>query len=358
MNEVTGSTTDKPKGFFQNSSNICLLIFIFLTLAWVGVQLFFGLKYKLHKVELLEISLFGAWALLVGSIDIKTKRIPLWTTGSVIVGVLIWRFTDHSGLNGVLGLGIKPIEAAMGVVFGFLISDMITHYGNWLAKFPKSPQGLLPIWMAIPLLLTICLLPADFLMENNMLIVSGVALLALRLALEFFHRKQIAFQKIVDLLLSNALITYSTLFVLLVTFAVVSVNNLDYFNSASIRTELIIFVLCISFALEEIIVPLIYKIFRVSTSAEAELEEKPSIMGGGDVLVNAAIGGLWGPREINACLLFAFLFALIVVGIMKLINFLKKKEIQSSLQEMAFAPFIIFSAQLILFLEIMFRAPK
>ncbi|MDJ0625152.1 MAG: prepilin peptidase [Candidatus Caenarcaniphilales bacterium] len=344
------------------------MIFAFLTISLAFLHYFYAIKFQLERLELIAIAIFTLWILLIGFIDIKSREIPLWLTAPIIIAGLIFRlFQDNfiSENNAVLGLNLHFFDAALGICFGFIIVDMITHFGNWLAKYPSSSQGLLPIWISIIPISLSAFIPVYPLWAIFF------ALIIFRFLIEYLYSRTTYLKDLIDWLCANALITYIVLFTILFSVAYVFLNNSSISLSVE-RINLVISILCFNFIIEEILLPVIQFISRklkniadipseqkeqtVNKDVEDALE-KNSVLGGGDATLTAALGAIWGAVVINNCLLLAFVLALIVFGIAKLISFLtKNSDLTSSGLRVPFAPFVTISAQVVLFAEIMLRS--
>lgn len=320
-----------------------ILFYALLILSFMATHLYFGFKAPLRNYELSGVIILDLWLLIVALIDLKTLYIPLWLTGPIILGLLAWRFLDQNYYHEpLIGFGLSPFMAATGISFGFLISDMITHFGNWFVKYPQSWQGLIPVWLSIFLIVLNLLLPA-----YPVWLVPLIVCLA-RACLYWLYEKNLNFQKVFDWLIKKPWLAYGLILGLIIFSAFINIKQNE-------KTNLIAYTLCMSFLLEEIFLPIFYKLFKI----KVEEDNNPSILGGGDAMLIAALGAYWGPIVIANCLQMSFVLAFLFAGTSRLINWLKQKLKNSNsnniLQEIAFAPFIALSAQIIVLVEILIK---
>lgn len=353
-----------------NLSLLFMAIFSLICISTTALHYVYATRFSLEKPELIAIGLFNFWLLLVSLIDIKYKEIPLWLTAPIIIGAIVYRLFPLdlvTARNAILGLNLYPFDAALGICFGFITVDMITHFGNWLAKFPHSSQGLLPIWISIiPIALSMFV-------PIYPLWLIPVVIISIRALAEFGYSKNENIKKSITWMCTNAAITYVILFTMLFAIGYAFLYNRGI-SSPTERIHLVVFVLCFSFILEEVLVPsfqwIVDKIKskkQIETDSNQTLQktqaEEKSVLGGGDAMLTAAIGGLWGAVVVNNCLLMAFVVALIIFAFIRLLGLFFKSATwanykSSNAPEVPFAPFIVISAQIILFAEIMIRSPQ
>ncbi len=329
----------------ESSHNKNYFPFIFYILAAMGLavaHLYFGFKIPLRQYELIGVIVFDLWLLATALIDMKTLYIPLWITAPVIIGLLAWRLIDPNYYHEpLIGFGLNPALVASGISFGFLVSDMITHFGNWFVKYPQSWQGLIAVWMSIVLILVNLFLPVYPLWLMFLMVC------ILRWLIHWAYSKNQSFQKVFNWLVEKPWLAYSLILGLLILAAFYTMQKTEKMN-------LIIWSVCLSFLLEEIFLPIFYKLFKIKT----EEDQNPSVLGGGDAMLAATLGAYWGPLVTVYALEMAFLLAFLLIGSGKLINWLQKKlknNTTNILQEMAFAPFIAISAQIIMLAEILVK---
>jgi hypothetical protein len=322
--------------------NISLVAFLVITSGMIIAQFYYAQFAHLTIYEWGAIALYSLWFLVIGIVDIKFMRVPFGLTVPVIIAGLLWRFIDGTEQQNVLiGFDSNPFMAACGISFGFIISDLITHFGNWFVKYPQSSQGLTALWVAIPIMLVNTFVPIYPLWAVSL------AVIVLRGLVYLLSKQNKSFNQALEKLQKNPLAAYILFFIVIIGAGFYSIQNA---HSQAERTFLIIFALCSSFILEETILPFISGFFHKEVVSEEE--DQKSIMGGGDAMFNAALGSLWGPLVIANCLIMAFLEALLFTGCIRILQLIKKVPKDMS-AEMPFTPFIILSAQIILLVDIL-----
>lgn len=343
------------------------ILFSLATLSLASFELLRAFNNHYSKPELVFIFAFSLWVLIVGIIDIQFKNIPLWMTSPVIILSLALHsiFPVVDSKLSLIGFQMSLFDVAMGIAFGFIMIDVVTHFGNWLAKYPKSSQGLLPLCVFVPVSVI-----AFFLLPSTLPYWSlPVAVILLRLIFGVLYSRSVAFKETFEKLLQAPLVIYSIFFVLIfVQACAVLYNKVD---APNIKINYVVLTLCSAFVLEEVILPVFNWLsskFLGFQKKEEQLvsvlpkEEEPSVLGGGDASLTAALGALWGAIIVNNCLLLAFLLAFVLVAFYKLIVFALQKNNSKlpdifQIKEIPFAPFITISAQVILLAEILVKTP-
>jgi Flp pilus assembly protein protease CpaA len=374
-----------------------LLIYGLITFGLGSLQVSYAIKGKLLPKEIYYLLGLNIWLLVIGLIDVKKKIIPLWITGPIIVAALTFRFFDpsiDSDANRLPGFGLLPFYSAAGICLGFAIFDGITHFGNWLAKFPASQQGLIPIWNAMPLMIISLFVP------SYPAWIIPVAICIWRLFIEIAYAKSSRCRNLLNNLCEKSGLTYLLLaIVIFIAFylsrqALIEVPRPGYFPY---KSDFIVFSLCLSYILEEIFIPtlhftgsLIQRIFpkfnsqssQSANSSESNHRElvqnestqneadNPTVLGGGDALLAASIGAIFGAMIFLYCMQMAFILAFFSILLIRLIKFIsanlkmnKKSDKENAsaeigslveVNEIPFAPFITFSVQLIMLTELFF----
>ena len=323
-----------------------LFFYTALTACLLGVCLYFAYKYKFNTITYFALIITQLWLWLIGFRDLQIKKIELFLTAPVLLSILplAFLYPITSPEFEIIGIRITPFECGAGIVFGFLITDILTHFGNWIMKFPQSGQGLLSIWIALPLMIISIFVPALPLWVSLLSIVIFWFLLA------FLSQKNKTVQIQLEKLCTNPLLAYTLLLGLMLIFGYIVVFQPQLISEPLEKSQSIIFLLCFSYLLNEVCLPIFSK-------NQKEEEETLSVLGGGDAYLNACIGSLWGATSINTFLILAVFLAFIFIGICKLfkINQLSSSELNlnnTSFNEIAFAPFIVFSVQLVTILAL------
>ncbi|MDX1919140.1 MAG: prepilin peptidase [Candidatus Caenarcaniphilales bacterium] len=361
MNEALTENTQSSKS--RVFEVLPMILFALTTLSLAFYELFRAYKVHYSQPELLFILAFSLWVLVVGILDIKTKQIPLWLTSPIIIASLILHilYPENDPNKTLIGFQLPLFDVALGIAFGFIMIDLVTHFGNWLAKYQKNAQGLLPLCVFVPVsIATFFIIPPTLPFWSMPLIV-----ILVRFAYGLLYSKNPPFKASFETLLKNPLIIYSLFFVLIFIQACAVLYN--KVESPFIKINYVVLALCSAFVLEEVIIPCIdwlrSKITKANPEKALEAEEDQlSVLGGGDASLTAALGALWGAIVINNCLLLAFFLAFILVGSYKLIVFLLQKakpnfSMDFQIKEIPFAPFITLSAQVVLLAEILVKSP-
>ena len=285
-----------------------LFFYTALTACLLGVCLYFAYKYKFNTITYFALIITQLWLWLIGFRDLQIKKIELFLTAPVLLSILplAFLYPITSPEFEIIGIRITPFECGAGIVFGFLITDILTHFGNWIMKFPQSGQGLLSIWIALPLMIISIFVPALPLWVSLLSIVIFWFLLA------FLSQKNKTVQIQLEKLCTNPLLAYTLLLGLMLIFGYIVVFQPQLISEPLEKSQSIIFLLCFSY---------------------------------------------WGATSINTFLILAVFLAFIFIGICKLfkINQLSSSELNlnnTSFNEIAFAPFIVFSVQLVTILAL------
>jgi hypothetical protein len=334
------------------TKNWQIILYLFISLSLTAGQFYLAKKAHLANIQLIGIAAFSLWILLIGIIDILFLSIPLWLTAPIIIAVLAWRFLDKTVYDDpLIGFGLNTFLTASGFAIGLIVTDLITHFGNWFAKYPNSMQGLVAIWLALPFMIVNSVIG-----ESYPLWILFVILLVLRGLLQWAYTKNITFKNVLNWLCKKPWLAYSLLFVIMIASAYYNLYDIQKVTLLKgLRMNLVIFSLCFAFVIEEIVMPILAKFFKF----KFEEEDSQTVLGGGDAMLNGAIGSLWGPIVVVNCLQMSFFAALLVLGPIKFVHWLRKKEADLNvLKGIPFAPFITFSAQIILLAEILVKLPK
>lgn len=327
-------------------------VYLLITLGLVVAQLYYGLKANLPSTEMWGIGIFSLWLLIIGLIDFFLMQIPLWLTAPVMLAALAWRFLDKTVYEDpLIGFGLNTFMSACGLSMGIVVADLITHFGNWFAKYKSSVQGLLALWLALPLMVINAFIPFNYPLWVLLLLI-----LLFRAVLQWLYLKNTNFKMALDWLFEKPWLAYLFLFVVLLSSAYYNLYDIQQSTILKgLRMNLVIFSLCFALLTEEILVPFVVKLCKFPVPEE----ETQAVLGGGDAMLSGAIGSLWGPIVVLNCLQLSFLVALLVLGPFKLIQWLRKKESSANmLNEVPFAPFITFSAQIILLAEVLVKLSK
>jgi len=321
-----------------------LFFYTALTAFLLGICLYFAYKYKFNTITYLGLIITQLWLWLIGFRDLQIKKIELFLTAPILLSILplAFLYPITSQEFEIIGIKITPFECGAGIVFGFLITDILTHFGNWIMKFPQSGQGLLSIWVALPLMIISIFIPV------LPLWVSLLAIVVFWFLLAWLSGKNKTIQIQLEKLCTNPLLAYTLLLGFMLIFGYIVVFQTQLISQPLEKGQSIIFLLCFSYLLNEVCLPIFSK-------NQKEEDETLSVLGGGDAYLNACIGSLWGATSINTFLILAVFLAFIFIGICKLfkINQLSNSEpANNSFNEIAFAPFIAFSVQLVTILAL------
>ncbi|MDX1917921.1 MAG: hypothetical protein SFT81_02090 [Candidatus Caenarcaniphilales bacterium] len=284
----------------------------------------------IERIILLSLLIsFYLWAGLVAWIDLKSKLIPLKVILPVIYLALGWHFFDQSPYRyeSLLGLGTNFFMAMLGLSVGLLVTDLLTHFGNFIAKFPSTRQGILPLWFALPGML-LCL----FFSESPVWL---FPLLTLVLRIVYF----LLLERADPPSWLNKLENLPWLAFLLVIGALIGGAVYTFNFTEPITLQAVVYSLGVSYLLEETILT------NFAKPPPQQEQDQPSVIGGGDALLNAALGAWWGPFALVSSLQIAFMLAFIVVAALKILKKIKRDSLPFS-QEMPFAPFILLGAQI------------
>ncbi len=391
------STEKKCASKLDWRAHLPLLIYGLITFGLGSLQISYAIKGKLLPKEIYYLLGLNIWLLVIGLIDVKKKIIPLWITGPIIVAALTFRFFDpsiDSDANRLPGFGLLPFYSAAGICLGFAIFDGITHFGNWLAKFPASQQGLIPIWNAMPLMIISLFIP------SYSAWIIPVAICTWRLFIEIAYAKSLRCRNLLNSLCEKPWPAY-LLLAIVITIAFYSSIQVMMVPPKTgfflFKSDLIVFSLCLSYILEEIFIPALHSICRLiqrifpkfksqsakfdndpgsiqSQSSQNELTQDdancPTVLGGGDALLAASIGAIFGAMIFLNCMQLSFILAFFGILFIRLIKFIstnlkmnKKSDKENAsaeigslvgVNEIPFAPFITFSVQLIMLTELFF----
>lgn len=327
-----------------NWSKFILFFYSGLSALMLGLCFYFAFKYKFNNITYFTLALTQVWLWAIGWLDLKTKRINLFLTAPLLLGILplafLYPVTNQE--FEIIGIKITPFECAAGIAFGFLITDMLTHFGNYIMKFPQSQQGLLSVWTALPLIIISIFVPAFPLWTCLLLIVSFWFLLSI------LSSKIKTVEIRLEKLCTNPLLAYGLLLGIMLIFGYIVVFQTQLIAQPAEKCQNIIFLLCFAYLLNEVCLPIFSK------QQQKKEEETLSVLGGGDAYLNACIGCLWGATSINTFLILAVFLVFIVIGTCKLLKINKSASSEPNLNlnnnplnEIAFAPFITFSVQLV-----------
>ncbi|HEY9886105.1 MAG TPA: hypothetical protein V6C96_02475 [Vampirovibrionales bacterium] len=360
----------RPANLIQPIKHNWTLFLYFLSVGLLlSIQLFYSLKADFDWFHYLLLALFNIWIVFIGFWDCKNKTIPLWLTGPVMLLVLSFHLLFPEGSNvfsaavgSFLGFKISALDSAFGLCLGFMVLDIVTHFGNWMSRFPQSSQGLFPLWLAMPILFL------NLFVDKLILWQLFFVLVVVRLLFQFLYVKSPKFCKTLEWLCLNPALTYSLIFLLLITVGYsYQVGSRLHLSLSQLNN--FIFILAAAFILEEVLIPFIFFVLEklwLKNKNSDELDDdrqslnvlnvKPegqSILGGGDVTFAASIGCLWGAVVVNNFLLVTFLLAFLLIaiykGYLKVVSVMQKQSnplIASS--EIPFAPFMVLCAQIVM----------
>jgi prepilin signal peptidase PulO-like enzyme (type II secretory pathway) len=322
-----------------------------LVLGIGATSAFFAFKGKFPLTEIIGLSIVTLWLLTVTLIDTAKKIVPFWLTAPVILLVLGLRFFEpHIDRFPLMGFGLFPFHSLAGLVFAFLVCDIINHFANCLSKLPPNHVGLIPLWVSLPLCLLVSFVPLPSMwLIPIFLVLARLTLLAIE-----WKNKDLN-EKLKKVIFNHAL-TYGLVVAFIALFALLAYK--EVIQEPFDKTFLFVFILGGAYILEEIILPLAFRI-GLSKLFTPQENDSPSALGGGDIMLAACMGVLFGAQELNIVLILAIFLAFVYVIPGKLKNFIAKKNSsvaqEAPSQSLAFAPFMALSAQIILLMAVYYK---